>query len=129
MAQETMDVERIARDYNDLWTGDLSNLDVVADSFSFTAPVDEIHGRDALEEFLREMTDAFGDVEYGIRTSLAGDETVMEEWTWRGTHEGEFDGIPATGDEVELTGMHTLVIADGEVQEDRTYFDSEDFIG
>jgi steroid delta-isomerase-like uncharacterized protein len=129
MAQATPDVERVVSDYEDLWNGDLSKLDVVSESFAFYAPVDEIHGRDALEAFLREQTAAFPDIEYETHDTLVGDELVMQDWTWRGTHEGEFADVQPTGEEVVLRGMHKLVIEDGKVQEDWTYFDSRDFVG
>lgn len=102
MAQTTPDVERLVSEYEDLWSGDLSKLEVVSESFVFHAPIDEIRGRDALEGFLREQMAAFPDIAYETHDTLAGDGIVMQDWTWTGTHEGEFDGIQPTGDEVEL---------------------------
>jgi predicted ester cyclase len=47
----------------------------------------------------------------------------MKEWTATGTHEGEFDGVPPTGREIEISGMAKDLIADGEVLEGRLYYD------
>lgn len=128
MSEATVpDMERIVSDYNDLFSGDLSKLDMVSESYAFYFPFGEIRGRDALEEFLREQETAFPETDVETDDMLTSDEVVMQEFTWKATHEGEFEGMPPTGREVEAKGMAKLVIADGKVQEDRTYFDSQDF--
>ncbi|TYL38188.1 hypothetical protein CV102_13385 [Natronococcus pandeyae] len=122
------DVAQIVSDYNDLFSGDLSKLGMVSESYTFSFPFDEIHGRDGLEEFLREQETAFPDASVETDDVLTGDEVVMQEFTWKATHEGEFEGISPTGREIETRGMAKLVLADGKIQEDRTYFDSREFL-
>jgi predicted ester cyclase len=41
------------------------------------------------------------------------------------THEGEFDGIPPTGREVEVREMAKYHVADGKIQEYRVCFDQQ----
>ena len=52
----------------------------------------------------------------------------MMEWTMTGTHEGEYDGIPPTGEEMAVGGMSTVVVEDGQVQADRLYFDTQEML-
>ncbi|MDG5758187.1 ester cyclase [Natronococcus sp. A-GB1] len=126
MSEATIqDAERLLEQYDKLWSGDHSKLDVVAESISFHSPLDEVHGRDALEEFLREQESAFPDGTVETDAALVGDEMIMHEFTWTGTHEAAFDGIEPTGRTVEVAGMATLTIDGGRIVEDRTYFDSE----
>ena len=117
--------ERLLRDYVDLWNGDGSNLDTVSESVVIHDPgVEEpIRGRDAFEAYLDELRTGFPDFHVAIDDVLDDDETVMAEWTMTGTHEGEFEGMPATDREVKLTGMDKLLIADGKVQEHRIHYD------
>lgn len=45
-----------------------------------------------------------------------------------GTHEGEFNGIPPTGREVDQQGMEKLRLADNRVQEAHIYFDRQEML-
>jgi steroid delta-isomerase-like uncharacterized protein len=116
-------------DYEDLWNGDRSKLSVVAESITFSSPGvpgGELHGREAFEAYLHEVRTAFPDWHVAVDDLLAGDGIVMKEWTATGTHDGEFDGVPPTGREVEISGMAKDVIADGKVQDGRLYYDPDD---
>lgn len=117
--------EQFISDYETLWDGDFSKRDVVAESVVVHDPgsPDPIRGRDELEAHIRGSRAAFPDLQ--IRTSdlLAGDETVMWEWTMTGTNEGELQGLPPTGNEVDITGMSKLVITDDGLEEEYMYYD------
>jgi len=116
------------QDYENLWNGDFSKLDVVAESFAFYSPGvsdGELHGREAFDAYLREVRSAFPDWQVVADDLLAGDGLIMKEWTVTGTHEGEYNGVPPTGREIELHGMAKDTIADGKVREGRLYYDSQ----
>lgn len=120
--------EQLVTDYLAVWNhGEYANLpDVVAEDvviYEPSAPGGEIRGRDELESFLREMRAAFPDLYGAIDDALATDEFVMLEWTTTATHEGEYEGLPATGREIELSGMDKIAISDGKVQDHWVYYD------
>ena len=46
-----------------------------------------------------------------------GDKVAVR-WTWRGTHTGEFWGIPPTGNEVAITGISILHVVGGKIVEE-----------
>lgn len=79
-------------------------------------------GREEFEAFLREQQSGYPDFTITIHDLLASDEMVLYEFTWRGTHEGEINGIPPADRVVEVTGMAKTLLADGEVREDRIYY-------
>ncbi len=54
---------------------------------------------------------------FAIEDLIAEDDRVAGRWTMRGTHTGEFNGIPATGRPVTLTGFSLLRIQDGQFAE------------
>ncbi|MFP8958017.1 ester cyclase [Natrialbaceae archaeon A-CW3] len=128
MVHATSDSEQLVSDYVDVWNGYYAKLDVFSESFSFNFPTDEIHGRDAFEEWLRELNTAFPDARLRIDEMLASDEIVMVGFTWAGTHEEEYNDIPPTGADVEFSGMGKLVISDGKIQEARSHYDSLDWL-
>jgi steroid delta-isomerase-like uncharacterized protein len=123
---ETAEHEQLVNDYVDLWHGEFSKRDVVAESVTLRdpgLPEGEIHGRDAVVAFLRDLRTGFPDFHVTIDDHLADEGTIMAEWTATGTHEGEFNGLAPTGREMELTGMDKILVADGRVQEHRIYYD------
>jgi steroid delta-isomerase-like uncharacterized protein len=123
MAQATRDVER---EYRELWNGNFSKLDVVAESVDVSVPSmsdGEMYGRDEFEAYLRELRAGSPDWHVTVNDVLASDELVMKEWTVTATHEGEYNGMPPTNREIEISGMAKIRTEDGKVQEDRLYYD------
>lgn len=66
---------------------------------------------------------AFPDLEHTTDEILSADEWVVERFTTRGTHLGEFEGIPPTRKRVEFTGMSVFRIDEGRIAEERTAVD------
>lgn len=90
------------------------------------APEGVVHGPDGVEAFLRETVDAFPDFAITILDVVAHDGTVMYEGEITMTHEGEFDGIPPTGETAEFREMTKWRVEDGEIRELRVYFDQQE---
>jgi hypothetical protein len=44
-------------------------------------------------------------------------------WTFHGTHQGEYFGVPATGRPVTYSGLNIFRIADGRIAEIRDLYD------
>ncbi|MFP8955780.1 ester cyclase [Natrialbaceae archaeon A-CW3] len=125
------DVEEIARAAMDVHSGDVSKLDAYAetiDRYDPFLPDDGAHGRDAFEQDVRDVKEAFPDVTVRADTVLVSDDIAMIKWTWTGTHEEEFKDIPPTQNTVEVHGMMKLVIEDGQIQEERSYYDPQDHL-
>jgi steroid delta-isomerase-like uncharacterized protein len=70
-------------------------------------------------------TSAFPDIVLEVRHlhSCGGDTSVME-FTARGTHKGELEGIPPTGKSVEMLICDVIEVRDGKVYREREYFDA-----
>jgi len=124
----TTEVERTMNEYTELWNGDFSKLDVVADSVTVyhdAAPGGVVGGRDALDAFIRQFHDAFPDFQLAVDEWMYADGVAMKEWTMTGTHEGQFAGLQPTGREIESSGMAKVLIEGGEVQVDRLYYNPQ----
>jgi steroid delta-isomerase-like uncharacterized protein len=65
--------------------------------------------RQAVDYFLS----AFSDLRNEIDLILAEGDLVAAHQRWRGTHDGEFLGVEATGREVEFTSTAVLRVSDG----------------
>ena len=62
---------------------------------------------------------AFPDWHSSVEEIFVDGDRVVERWTGRGTHRGEFQGIPPTGNRVAVSGVVFYRIADGKIAEFR----------
>jgi steroid delta-isomerase-like uncharacterized protein len=63
------------------------------------------------------LRQAFPDLQIKIEDQIAERDKVVTRWTARGTHQGEFAGIPPTGKQVVMTGIDIDRIANGKLVE------------
>jgi steroid delta-isomerase-like uncharacterized protein len=78
---------------------------------------------EGLKAFNRMIRAAFPDWHSTPEELVAEGDVVVERWTGRGTHRGEFQGIPPTGEQVEVPGVVFYRIRDGKIVEFRGSFD------
>jgi len=76
-------------------------------------------GPEAFKQTLRMMRGAFPDLHLTIEEAVGEGEVVAERLTGRGTHQGEFMGIAATGKRVEFDAFGIVHVAEGKVVESR----------
>lgn len=70
-----------------------------------------------LKEAFRDYFAAFPDSHVVIDDLIAEGDKVVKRWTSRGTHQGVFAGIPATGKQVSFTGTTTYRVGGGKIVE------------
>ncbi|MET8680840.1 ester cyclase [Streptomyces sp. NPDC004647] len=73
-------------------------------------------GSDVLRQDVTGWRQAFA-FDFTLDSQVAEGDEVLTRWTWRGTHRGDFMGIPATGKECTMTGMTAFRIRDGKILE------------
>ena len=74
-------------------------------------------GREEFREGVVAMVAAFSDRHVVIADQVVDGNKVASRWTATGVHSGAFNGIPATGRQVHMTGISIDRIADGKVIE------------
>jgi steroid delta-isomerase-like uncharacterized protein len=89
------------------------------------APEDR-HGPEELRQFLSIYHNAFPDMQFTIEDVITEGDEVVVRWTVRGTHQGEFMGIPPTNNRVTLTGMSIERVSGDKIVET---WDSYDAMG
>ncbi len=62
-------------------------------------------GPEDVKKFVVEYRSAFSDIENVVEDMIGEDDKVVTRWTLRATHTGDFRGIPATGNRIDITGM------------------------
>lgn len=78
----------------------------------------------AWSEFMSAFTAAFPDSRISIQSCIAEGDTVVSRWTLTGTHQGQFQGIPATGRPVNFNGLEFNKVIDGHIVEHWSMFDN-----
>jgi steroid delta-isomerase-like uncharacterized protein len=105
----------------EVWNrGDFSVVDqVVASDYigHSSTPAGETHGPAGYKRFYATLRDAFPDFQVTVEDQIAEGDKVVTRWTARGTHKGEFQGIPPTGRQSAITGITIDRIANGKVVE------------
>lgn len=118
----------VARRFVEEFVG-LRNLGVVDELFAsdfidHTAGPDDPPGVEGLIQFFSLLQTGFPDFDVVIDDLFGEADKVAMRFTFRGTHEGEFMGIPPTGNRVTMPGIDILRIEEGKIvelwgQEDR----------
>ena len=80
------------------------------------APLD-LEGLEAWREFTAPFVEAFPDLRLTIEDIAAEGDMVAARVAFRGTHRGEFQGLPPTGKEVAFSSMEFNRVVDGKVKE------------
>jgi steroid delta-isomerase-like uncharacterized protein len=65
----------------------------------------EIRGAETIKGEIGYFHDAFADFAYTIEDQIAEGDQVVTRYTISGTHHGEFFGVPATGERIEMSGI------------------------
>jgi steroid delta-isomerase-like uncharacterized protein len=77
-----------------------------------------IQGIEAFKQFTSAFFTAFPDLHTTIEDLIAEGDKVAVRQTWRGTHSGNFLGIPPTGKQVIFTSLEIYRAAGGKLAEE-----------
>ena len=67
---------------------------------------------------------AFPDYKHTIHDLIAEGDKVVARWTFHGTNEGDFQGLPPTGKKVTIPGISVFRLVDGKIMDDWTISDT-----
>ena len=70
-------------------------------------------------ELLKIYRESFPDLNYSVKESVAVGDLVITRSMVTGTHRGEFQGIPATGNRVEFSSINMCRLRNGKIVEER----------
>jgi steroid delta-isomerase-like uncharacterized protein len=105
--------------YEVINTGNFSKVDqlIAADAVDHEAPPGAPPGPAVLKEFVTTFRAAFPDLKISAEDMIADGDKVAARAVMRGTHKGEFMGVPATGKQFEIAGIDIIRFAGGKVVE------------
>ena len=80
-------------------------------------------GKAEAREYMAGLIDGFPDVKVGIDRVISSDEGTALECTFHGTHDGQFMGIPPTGETVDDEFVAIVTVSDDGITSWRDYWD------
>lgn len=80
-------------------------------------------GLRAIADYVAQVHTGFPDFKLEIKEKVLESGRMITHWTCSGTHQGEFQGIPATGKRLGFDGVTWAQIENGKVVEEQVYFD------
>lgn len=119
----------VVRRYNEITQqffqgGDVNALDeVCAPDLVHHGPAMMPRDLAGLKQMAPMFRAAFPDIEIVPEYLLAEGDRVVDLVTVRGTHQGEFMGVPPSGKPIEMQEIHIARIVDGRIVERWTQFD------
>ena len=98
--------------------GNMALVDeLVTEDYVGHTPFGDIHGPEGAKGFDAMLRSAFPGYEVTVDDQIAEGDRVATRWTCRGTHEGEFQGVPPTGKSVSISGITIFRVANNKLVE------------
>ena len=99
--------------------------DLVIEDFVELDPLPgQAQGREGLKEVIGQIRSAFPDIRWTVDEMVAEGDKVFSRFTWSGTHEGAFLGVPATGRRITVKGMVIDRLVSGKMADSRILMDT-----
>ena len=83
-----------------------------------------IHGLEALTQYVAALHAGFPDIQFTVEEQIVEGDKAAARWTCKGTHKGEFMGIPATGKQTSAVGISTYRLQNGKFVENWVLWDA-----
>ena len=89
---------------------------------------ENVVGIEAVKDYYNNFLDGFSDIEFTMKKVFGQDGNLVKHWNFKGTHTGNFFGIPATGNKVDLDGTTIIKMKDGKIAQEQDFFDNMAFM-
>ncbi len=83
---------------------------------------DGIKGIDKLEEFIEYNSKTFSDFELSVDSFYVKDNIIFSYWTITGTNDGPIGELPATCEEINISGFAVSRVRNGKIYEEQTFW-------
>jgi steroid delta-isomerase-like uncharacterized protein len=98
--------------------------DYLSDDLSFSNPVTGPTDKDGMGNFHRSFLKAFPDYHYALERIIPHGNTLVAEYTFKGSHQSELMGIPATKKHVALPLAFIVDFEGDKIKRWQSYFDT-----
>ena len=116
----------LRRLYEEVWSqGNLATVDeLLAADYVLHDPAHLVRGPEGFKAYVSAFRAAFPDLHAKVEDQIAEGDMAAMRFTARGTHKGEFQGIPPTGKQITLSGINIQRFVDGKIAENWVSLDA-----
>ena len=83
----------------------------------------DIIGLENFKNYYNNYLTGFSDAEFTIVDIFGQGDKMVKHWNFKGTHDGDFFGVPATGKLVDISGTTLIKMKDGKIAAEQDYMD------
>ena len=129
LAQSTLE-KNIAM-YETVWNKVINDrqIDLInEDSFdkdvtALATSAGDIIGLENFKNYYNNYLTGFSDAEFTIVDIFGQGDKMVKHWNFKGTHDGDFFGVPATGKSVDILGTTLIKMKDRKIAAEQDYMD------
>ena len=133
-ASTSLQLEKDLEMYQNVWNSFLAGDTSVLNNKNFTEDVvivtsnGDLVGIDACKEFYLNYLNGFSDIEWTIVDAFGQGNKLIKHWNFKGKHTGDFFGIPATGNSLNLSGTTIVTMREGRIAKEHDFFDMKSML-
>tara|TARA_A200000113_G_scaffold219307_1_gene227895 strand:+ start:74 stop:568 length:495 start_codon:yes stop_codon:yes gene_type:complete len=133
--KEDLKVSENSRTYQEVWSEFFNerNMEIVNDQFftddvTVVIPDNNIVGIEGTKNYYGNFLLGFSDAEFTFVDIFGQGDKLVKHWNFKGTHDGDFFGIPPTGKSLNLSGTTLILMEDGKIKQEQNFFDNLDML-
>lgn len=88
---------------------------------------ENIVGIDGFKNYYNNYITGFSNVTFTIVDVFGQGDKIVKHWNFKGTHTGEFFGIPASGNTVDIDGVTLVKMIEGKIAQEQDFMDNLEF--
>ena len=89
------------------------------------AEPENVVGIEGMKGYYQALLSAFSDGKFTVNNIFGEGDQLTKHWTFRGRHTGDFFGVPASGNEIVMTGSTIVRMSpDGRIAEEQDFMDN-----
>jgi len=87
-----------------------------------------IVGIEDLKAYYKNFTTGFTNIKFTVIDAFGQGDKIVKHWNFKGKHTGDFFGIPATGKEVNISGVTLVKMKNGKILQEQDFMDNLEFM-
>jgi steroid delta-isomerase-like uncharacterized protein len=127
-------LEKDLENYQTVWNSFLAGDRSVVNDKNFTEDIiivtseGDLVGIDACLDYYTNYLTGFSEIEWTIIDAFGQGNKLIKHWNFKGKHTGNFFGIPATGNLLNLSGTTIVTMRDGRIAKEHDFFDMKSML-
>lgn len=132
---ENAKVEKNIKMYSSTWDDIINtgNLDLInetnfTDDITLITSPENVVGIEAFKSYYSNFVTGFSNVEFTLVDVFGQGDKIVKHWSFKGTHSGDFFGMPATGKVVNIDGVTLVKMKEGKIAVEQDFMDNMVFL-